>query len=134
MKRGLLISVLLMVSSLVFAGGEIKFDTLEYNFDKICMGAPIHNDFKFKNVGDGPLLVKDVRSSCGCVYAAWTASPVAPGDTGSVRVLYKNNVSGVFHKTVKVISNSSRSNRKLPLVIKGESLNKKDFKAMQQSK
>ncbi|MFA6779952.1 MAG: DUF1573 domain-containing protein [Paludibacteraceae bacterium] len=125
MKLFFLCFIVVFLPSFSFAGGEISFETSEFDFKEVCLGSPVHHDFVFRNVGEEPLVVKDVRSSCGCVYAAWTASPVAVGDTGSVRVYYKNNVSGTFHKTVKVISNSSRPNRKLPLVIKGESVRKK---------
>lgn len=122
-KSGFIVAIALMVSLSLFAGAEIKFEEEAYDLGKVELGSgAVSHSYVFKNVGDKPLIVKDVRSTCGCTYASWTASPVAPGDTGSVCVFYKNNVSGSFYKTVKVISNSSRSTRKKPIVLKGESV------------
>lgn len=118
-----ILSLMASFSLLAYAGANISFEETEYDLRQVELGSGVvSHSYVFRNVGDKPLVIKDVRSSCGCTYASWTASPVAPGDTGSVCVFYKNNVSGSFHKTVKVISNSSRSTHKLPLVLKGESV------------
>ncbi len=107
----------------VFAGekARITFLKAEYDFGEIYLGSgAVEHCFVFQNEGEEPLLIKDVRSSCGCVYGSWIKRPVAPGDSGSVCVIYKNNKSGTFRKTVKVISNAGKTS----LVVKGNTVRK----------
>lgn len=112
------------VSIAMYAKETMNWEAKEYDFGKVELGSgPINHRFVFKNEGKEPLLIKDVVASCGCVSAGWTKTPVAVGDTGSVCVRYKNNVSGVFHKTVKVIS-TAKGSKKVPLMIKGETVKK----------
>jgi len=100
---------------------QIAFEKTEYDFGEIYLGSgSVKHCFVFQNEGEEPLLVKDVRSSCGCVYGSWTKKPVAPGDTGSVCIIYKNNVSGAFRKTLKVISNAEKTS----LTVKGITVRK----------
>ena len=100
---------------------QIAFEKTEHDFGEIYLGSgSIKHCFVFQNEGEEPLLVKDVRSSCGCVYGSWTKKPVAPGDTGSVCIIYKNNVSGAFRKTLKVISNAEKTS----LTVKGITVRK----------
>lgn len=107
------------------AAGSIKWeDGKDYDFGKVELGSgPVEHRFVFRNEGKEPLLIKDVVASCGCVSPGWTKAPVAVGDTGSVFVRYKNNVSGVFHKSVKVYS-TAKGSKKTTLVIKGETVKK----------
>ena len=86
---------------------RIVFNETEYVMTDSYLGETSEHVFVFKNEGDAPLIVANVVPSCGCVTPAWTKQPVAPGDTGSVRVFYEGKVSGAFHKTIKIYSNSS---------------------------
>ncbi len=100
---------------------QIIFEKTEHDFGNVYLGeGAVEHCFVFRNEGEEPLLIKDVRSSCGCVYGSWIKKPVAPGDSGLVCVTYKNNMSGVFRKTVKVISNAGKT----PLVVKGTTIRK----------
>jgi len=100
---------------------QIAFEETEHDFGEIYLGSgAVKRCFVFRNEGENPLLVKDVRSSCGCVYGSWTRNPVSPGDTGSVCITYKNNISGSFRKTLKVISNAEKTS----LTIKGNTVRK----------
>ncbi|MBP5456950.1 MAG: DUF1573 domain-containing protein [Paludibacteraceae bacterium] len=114
----------LLLTNALYAAETMKWEEKEYDFGKVELGSgPVYHRFVFKNEGKEPLLIRDVVASCGCVSAGWTKTPVAVGDTGSVCVRYKNNVSGVFHKTVKVVS-TAKGSKKVPLIIKGETVKK----------
>ncbi len=63
--------------------------------------------FQFKNVGEKPVIIKDVKATCGCTVPDWSKQPVAPGKTGYVRVTYSaKNRPGSFNKNVTVIANT----------------------------
>uniref|UniRef100_UPI003216CACF DUF1573 domain-containing protein n=1 Tax=uncultured Draconibacterium sp. TaxID=1573823 RepID=UPI003216CACF len=63
--------------------------------------------FTFKNEGDAPLILSNVRASCGCTTPKWTREPVAPGAEGEIKVSYNpKNRPGSFNKSVTVTSNA----------------------------
>jgi len=63
--------------------------------------------FKFKNEGDAPLVLSNVRASCGCTTPKWTREPVAPGASGEISVSYNpKNRPGSFNKSITVTSNA----------------------------
>ncbi len=66
--------------------------------------------FKFTNKGEAPLVLSNVRASCGCTTPKWTREPVAPGETGTIDVSYNpKNRPGSFNKSVTVSSNAENS-------------------------
>jgi hypothetical protein len=97
---------------------EFKFDKETYDFGKIPQGKPVSIDFKFTNVGDEPLIITNVESSCGCTVPKYTSTPVKKGETGVITVTYNAAAVMPFNKAVTV-----KSNAKTPvkyLYIKGE--------------
>lgn len=72
----------------------------------------------FVNTGNEPLIITQVRPSCGCTVAEYPRSPIAPGDTAAVELsFYSRNIPGEFQKDVLVYSNTTP--RKSVLVVKG---------------
>ena len=74
--------------------------------------------FVVKNVGKAPLVINNCAASCGCTTPTWTKSPIAPGKTGKVDVVYDTkDRPGQFSKTVSVYSNATK--KPLILTIRG---------------
>lgn len=99
---------------------KIDFEKLEHNFGsfKEVDGSQTYN-FKFTNNGASPLILNNVRASCGCTTPEWTKDPIAPGQTGFIKVSYNpRNRPGPFNKTVTVSSNAANSS--VILRIKGD--------------
>ena len=44
--------------------------------------------FTFENRGNEPLLIREVKASCGCTIPEWTKEPVQPGGKGYVKATY----------------------------------------------
>jgi hypothetical protein len=61
--------------------------------------------FVLKNTGKSPLIIQDVKSSCGCTVPDWDKSPVKPGGESKIRVEIKPEEPGYFHKTIDVYCN-----------------------------
>jgi len=61
------------------AGGEILITPPEYDFGRVSVaGGEVSADLKIKNIGDEPLVLSYIDSSCGCT----TASVVYGGREG----------------------------------------------------
>ena len=98
----------------------ITFEKTEHDFGKINEAdGRVSVVFAFKNEGMAPLVLSNVRASCGCTTPTWTKEPVEPGQTGSITVTYNpNGRPGRFQKTVTITSNASEPTKKV--YIKGE--------------
>ncbi len=101
------------------SNAEMTFESeTEYNYGKIVhQGNGIH-EFNFKNTGNVPLVVTNVKSTCGCTVPTYPTEPVKEGKTGIIKVKYDTNRIGIFTKSITVYSNAANS--PIKLVIKGE--------------
>lgn len=70
--------------------------------------------FILKNVGDKPLVIQDVATSCGCTTVAYSKEPALPGKEIDLEVVYKAEHPEHFDKTITVYCNAETS----PLVLK----------------
>lgn len=64
--------------------------------------------FVFRNVGDAPLLIDEVETSCGCTSASYKARPVPPGSHGVITIVFRPNTQppGEFRKAITVYANT----------------------------
>lgn len=83
------------------------------------------HEFRFVNTGDQPLVISNVRASCGCTTPFYTKAPVLPGKEGVITASYNSaNRPGVFHKSITVNTNAATPS--YILYIKGESVKETD--------
>lgn len=74
----------------------------------------VEYDFVFVNKGKIPVIIKNVKSSCGCTAPQWTKRPILPGKSGYIKAVFSpDNRPGNFDKTLTVYSNAERSVRVL---------------------
>jgi hypothetical protein len=100
----------------------ISFASTVHDYGTIEQGADGAYEFKFTNQGKTPLILNNVRSSCGCTVPSWTREPVQPGSGGSIKVVYNTASIGAFNKSVTVSSNAKNSD--VVLIIKGNVVQK----------
>ena len=84
----------------------ISFTETLHDYGTINKGSEGTYVFTFKNTGNIPLVLTNVRSSCGCTTPSWPKEPIAPGATGEIKVKYNTNSVGGFQKTITVFSNA----------------------------
>lgn len=81
-------------------GPKLELGMTEWNIGTIWWGDPAETQLVIKNVGDAPLTIEHVKTSCGCTVAQPNKSLLAPGESDSVKLTY-NTRKGV----VKVSQN-----------------------------
>ncbi|MGI9527987.1 MAG: DUF1573 domain-containing protein [Weeksellaceae bacterium] len=118
MKKFIYPFVLAFVGLAAVNAQEITFENEVLDYGNITKGADGHKSFTFKNTGDKPLILKSVKPSCGCTVADYPKTPIAPGESGEIKVGYNTDIVSAFNKTITVYSNSTESERKV-LRIKG---------------
>ncbi|MCU0392724.1 MAG: DUF1573 domain-containing protein [Thermoflexibacter sp.] len=85
---------------------KIEFDQNQHDFGNIKAGEIVKHKFKFKNIGDVPLVISDVKPTCGCTTTNFTKTPVPPGNEGEIELQFDSSgKSGPQHKPVTVLAN-----------------------------
>lgn len=83
---------------LYFAETIFDFGTLSED------DAPPTHIFTFKNRGDFPVSILEVRSSCFCATPDFPCRPVLPGQTGEIKITFKpKGHPGKFNKRIRVV-------------------------------
>lgn len=102
--------------------GNAKFTSTTHDFGKIAEEVGIAScEFTFTNTGDTPILLQDIRTSCGCTTPSYTKDPILPGKTGTIKVSYSTTGRvGAFSKKITVFTNEPST--VYSLTIKGEVL------------
>lgn len=100
---------------------EFKFDKETYDFGKIPLNKPATVEFKFTNIGDQPLIITKVETTCGCTVPEYTQTPVKKGDSGVIKVTYNPTGAALpFSKSISITSNAKTTTK--VLYIKGETV------------
>ena len=110
MKTIRLFFVLMLLSGFAAnaqSGATIKFEKLVHDYGELIAGDPAEVEFKFTNTGNEPLLLSNVRSTCGCTVPTWPHEPILPGKSAVIKVKYDSNRVGAINKQITVESNAS---------------------------
>ncbi|WP_406684167.1 DUF1573 domain-containing protein [Seonamhaeicola sp. MEBiC1930] len=87
----------------------LEFDKTEHDFGEIEKGTNVSTVFKYKNTGEAPLVITDIKSSCGCtVPQDWSREPLAPGDSGEFSVKFNGSGANKVSKTITVTANTEK--------------------------
>jgi len=74
-------------------------------------------EFNIQNIGDNPLVILDVATTCGCISATYDKHPVKPGNNLQIQVKISPKESGFFHEKITVKCNTDSW---IKLKIKGQ--------------
>lgn len=62
-------------------------------------------EFVLRNIGNVPLVIYEVVTSCGCTSVEYSKEPVQPGESVSLNVIYRAEHPEYFSKTITVYCN-----------------------------
>ncbi|MDA3891760.1 MAG: DUF1573 domain-containing protein [Salinivirgaceae bacterium] len=81
----MMVAVGMLTTTAQQIGPSISWDEPTYNFGDIKEdGGKVTHKFSFTNTGSEPLVITNVRPSCGCTSSDYTKEPVAAGAKGYV--------------------------------------------------
>jgi len=88
----LLASVLSAASPAAASGApaqpRLKFEAEKHDFGKVKQGQSMTYEFVFENLGDAPLVIEKVETSCGCTAALLSEKNIAPGKKGKIKTTF----------------------------------------------
>ena len=73
-------------------GDIVEFDKTVHNFgDVLLSDGALSCVFTMKNIGEKPVVIYNVVTSCGCTDVKWTREPIKPGQSGTISAVYTND-------------------------------------------
>ncbi len=99
---------------------SIFFDDRVFNFGTLRHGKSVEHKFVFTNNGKSDLIIRSVRSGCGCTAIEPHKRLLKPGESGTIKAVFNSRgFRGRQNRGITVISNDP-ANPSIVLRITGE--------------
>ncbi len=126
-----------MVSTVGFCQAKIEFKDKENTIDYGTVSKESDSGerkFEFTNTGDQPLVITNVKSTCGCTVGSKPSAPIMPGKSDFITVKYNMN-PGPIRKTITIETNAVNvEGGMVALKIKGEVVVKQEVNPLEKKK
>jgi len=87
-----------------------KYSEMTYDFGDMRQGDKKEHTFMLTNSGKSELIIRNVRSSCGCTAVAPSKSVIAAGEEAPIKVTFDSRGKrGRQSKTITVITNDPKN-------------------------
>ncbi|MBI35635.1 MAG: hypothetical protein CMP67_09785 [Flavobacteriales bacterium] len=107
-------------------GASMLFNETEYEFPPVEEGTELEHSFYFVNNGDAPLVLTNVKGSCGCTNVEYPEEPLNPGQKGVIKAEVNNSGKPIGKKfRVGIVVESNGQDSKIRLTLRGTTLEKK---------
>ena len=93
----------------------LDFETEVIDYGTIAQHSDGMRTFTFTNTGNAPLIISEVKTSCGCTVPAYSKEAILPGSEGQLEIVYDTKKLGNFSKTITVISNAKEVRKTLKI-------------------
>jgi len=90
-----------------------------FDFGEIKQREKADIEFEFKNSGKSDLIIRKVRSSCGCTTVTPANTTIKPGESSNIKAVFDAGVrKGKQHKVITIITNDPKKSQ-VSLVVSG---------------
>lgn len=121
----LYLSLLILAVALPSAKGDhlLQFADTSYDFGTVTdEHDPIVHEFNFVNTAKEPVAILSVTTGCGCTKPEYPVKPVAPGESGTVKITFlPKGQKGDINKTINVRyrAATAKASKRLSLRLRG---------------
>ena len=89
---------------------SIIFENSKYDFGTIKQGEKASNNYIFSNKGKTDLVIRKIKTSCGCTASNPEKMIIKPGESSHITVTFNSSgKSGKQQKTITVITNDPKN-------------------------
>jgi hypothetical protein len=86
----------------------VSFSETTFDFGKIKQGETVKHKFTITNTGPNPLILENVKPSCGCTALEWPKEPIAPGKSADIEAQFNSTgKSGAQLKNITITLNTA---------------------------
>lgn len=85
---------------------QIELETKKHNFGKIKEGEIVSFFIKYKNTGDKSLVIKDIKTDCGCTAVNYPKKPLGKGKSEKIEIIFNSEGrKGKQYKEITIFAN-----------------------------
>ena len=96
---------------------KIEIDKDFFDFGKMSQNESVSTEFRLKNIGEAPLLIRSAKGSCGCTVPEWPSEAIESGDVAIIKVTFNSgNRKGKQNKMVTLVTNTIPSTKVLTII------------------
>lgn len=107
---------------------RISCEERVYDFGTKDNTLKVKHTFIIKNSGDADLVIRKIKTTCGCTVAELSNKTIAPGETADLNAIFTlRNRHGHQQKSIKITSNDPKQPT-LALYLKGEAVSELEIK------
>lgn len=107
MRKRIAIFVVLTTLSLGLYAQKIKVKNDVIYCGNVAYEQPVTVKFELQNTGSSPLVISNVRTSCGCTTVDYPKQAIPAGDHFTVNATYDARMMGHFSKDIGLYTNDS---------------------------
>ncbi len=95
---------------------ELQFIDDFFDFGSLVQGEVVSTSFRFKNIGNAPLVIKHVIPSCGCTKTKISKEVINPNEEAFLEVNFESaGWRGIQYKEVTLRTNDSISEKSVTI-------------------
>lgn len=102
MLKFLKLAILLLLPFASAKGQVSWLDEGMVNLENVSTGEVYPIAFTYINNSVNPLVIDNIRTSCGCVAPDWSSEPVLEGESGLVHIEWRPMRKGLRREKIKV--------------------------------
>lgn len=120
LHAGLVVCLVLLAGCSGKQGPDLSLDDATFVFPVAEQQSSREHTVAFRNVGNAPLIIASLQTSCSCVKAWVDDGPVAPGDSGLIHFVDTGSFEKPFERHIFIRTNEPESpTHTLALVYRG---------------
>ena len=93
---------------------KAELATNHVNLGELPLNTTQNANVVVRNTGEYPLIIQEVRASCGCIQINYNRKPIEKGGRGNINISYHATNVGAINKDIMVYCNTKES----PYIIK----------------
>ena len=102
------------------AAPVVEFETTKVDFGNIDQREKVTVSFKYRNAGKSDLIIRKIRTTCGCTTITKSNTVVKPGESSTIEAVFDAGVrKGKQHKMINVITNDPKQSQ-VNLILSGD--------------
>ncbi|MCU0329038.1 MAG: DUF1573 domain-containing protein [Chitinophagales bacterium] len=96
----------------------VQFKDTFFDLGEVFDTGKVKIVYQFTNVGQSPLVIKNVKSTCGCTVPSYNNQPIPPNATDSIIAYYDAvGKEGPYRKTIQMFANTKEESHDLSFKI-----------------
>ena len=106
----IIVTLMLFSADFLWAQSDVlRFEHKKWDFGEIVEGGgKVEHTFNFENISSSPVVILNVKTSCGCTIPEYSRKPVQAGEKSSIKIVFDPmNRPGHFLKSIDILTSAS---------------------------